>query len=65
MSSVYLAEHVLMQRRVAIKVLPKNRVEEPRIWPASIARPKLRRPWTIATSSAPTTSTTRRQCITW
>ena len=26
MSSVYLAEHVLMQRRVAIKVLPKNRV---------------------------------------
>ena len=28
MSSVYLAEHVLMQRRVAIKVLPKNRVED-------------------------------------
>ena len=26
MSSVYLAEHVLMQRRVAIKVLPKSRV---------------------------------------
>lgn len=26
MSSVYLAEHVLMQRRVAIKVLPKKRV---------------------------------------
>ena len=26
MSSVYLAEHVLMQRRVAIKVLPHNRV---------------------------------------
>jgi len=28
MSSVYLAEHVLMQRRVAVKVLPKTRVED-------------------------------------
>ena len=28
MSKVYLAEHVLMQRRVAIKVLPKNRVDD-------------------------------------
>jgi serine/threonine protein kinase len=28
MSNVYLAEHTLMQRRVAIKVLPKNRVED-------------------------------------
>ncbi len=28
MSAVYLAEHVLMQRRVAIKVLPKNRVAD-------------------------------------
>ena len=28
MSTVYLAEHVLMQRRVAIKVLPKNRVDD-------------------------------------
>ncbi len=28
MSSVFLAEHVLMQRRVAIKVLPKERVED-------------------------------------
>lgn len=28
MSSVYLAEHVLMQRRVAIKVLPKERVDD-------------------------------------
>ncbi|MDG2207145.1 MAG: serine/threonine-protein kinase [Pirellulales bacterium] len=28
MSSVYLADHVLMQRRVAIKVLPKGKVEE-------------------------------------
>jgi serine/threonine-protein kinase len=28
MSRVYLAEHVLMQRRVAIKVLPKDRVED-------------------------------------
>ena len=28
MSSVYLAEHVLMQRRVAIKVLPKHRVSD-------------------------------------
>jgi eukaryotic-like serine/threonine-protein kinase len=28
MSSVYLAEHVLMQKRRAIKVLPKNRVED-------------------------------------
>ena len=28
MSMVYLAEHVLMQRRVAIKVLPKSRVED-------------------------------------
>ncbi len=28
MSSVYLAEHVLMQRRVAIKILPKHRVED-------------------------------------
>lgn len=28
MSSVYLAEHVLMQRRVAIKVLPRNRVDD-------------------------------------
>ncbi|HYW81511.1 MAG TPA: serine/threonine-protein kinase [Thermoguttaceae bacterium] len=28
MSSVYLAEHVLMQRRVAIKVLPAKRVED-------------------------------------
>jgi serine/threonine protein kinase len=28
MSSVYLAEHVLMHRRVAVKVLPKDRVED-------------------------------------
>jgi serine/threonine protein kinase len=28
MSSVYLAEHVLMHRRVAIKVLPQNRVSD-------------------------------------
>ena len=28
MSNVYLAEHTLMERQVAIKVLPKNRVEE-------------------------------------
>ena len=28
MSTVYLAEHMLMQRRVAIKVLPKNRVDD-------------------------------------
>ena len=28
MSSVYLAEHTRMQRRVAIKVLPQNRVED-------------------------------------
>jgi serine/threonine protein kinase len=28
MSSVYLAEHVLMRRRVAIKVLPKQRVSD-------------------------------------
>ena len=28
MSSVYLAEHTLLQRRVAIKILPKNRVED-------------------------------------
>jgi eukaryotic-like serine/threonine-protein kinase len=28
MSTVYLAEHVLMQRRVAIKVLPKSRAED-------------------------------------
>ena len=28
MSSVYLAEHLLMHRRVAIKVLPKGRVED-------------------------------------
>ena len=28
MSSVYLAEHVLMQRRVAIKVLPQRRVDD-------------------------------------
>ncbi len=28
MSTVYLAEHVLMQRRVAIKVLPKQRVTD-------------------------------------
>ena len=28
MSSVYLAEHSLMQRRVAIKVLPKSRVDD-------------------------------------
>lgn len=28
MSMVYLAEHVLMQRRVAVKVLPKDRVED-------------------------------------
>lgn len=28
MSSVYLAEHLLMQRRVAIKVLPQSRVDD-------------------------------------
>ncbi len=28
MSTVYLAEHILMQRRVAIKVLPKQRVND-------------------------------------
>ena len=28
MSTVYLGEHVLMQRRVAIKVLPSNRVSD-------------------------------------
>ena len=40
MSSVYLAEHVLMQRRVAIKVLPQQprRTTRP-TWPASTARP--------------------------
>ena len=28
MSAVYLAEHVLMQRQVAIKVLPRRRVDD-------------------------------------
>jgi serine/threonine protein kinase len=28
MSSVFLAEHVLMQRRVAVKVLPKGRIDD-------------------------------------
>ena len=28
MSSVYLAQHILMQRQVAIKVLPKTRVDD-------------------------------------
>ena len=28
MSTVYLAEHMLMKRKVAIKVLPQNRVED-------------------------------------
>lgn len=28
MSTVYLAEHTLMQRQVAIKILPKNRVQD-------------------------------------
>ena len=28
MSHVYLAEHVLMRRRVAIKVLPKQRLKD-------------------------------------
>jgi len=28
MSSVYLAEHMLMQRRVAVKVLPRHRVDD-------------------------------------
>ena len=28
MSTVYLAEHVLMRRRVAIKVLPQQRVDD-------------------------------------
>ena len=28
MSSVYLAEHILMQRRVAVKVLPRKRLEK-------------------------------------
>jgi serine/threonine-protein kinase len=29
MSSVYLAEHMLMKRPVAVKVLPRNRVQDP------------------------------------
>ncbi len=29
MSSVYLAEHIHMRRRAAVKVLPKNRVHDP------------------------------------
>ncbi|MCH2131603.1 MAG: protein kinase, partial [Pirellulaceae bacterium] len=29
MSSVYLAEHILMKRPVAVKVLPRNRVQDP------------------------------------
>jgi serine/threonine-protein kinase len=49
MSSVYLAEHVLMQRRVAIKVLPKSRVDD----------------WIIPTLSGPMTSMTKRAPITW
>ncbi len=66
MSSVYLAEHVLMQRRVAIKVLPKApRQRQPRTWPASIARPRPPPPWTTATSSGPTTSTTKATSTTW
>ncbi len=64
MSSVYLAEHVLMQRRVAIKVLPKNRVPTPPISSDSTAKPRPPPPWIIATSSARMTWTTTAMCIT-
>jgi len=39
MSTVYLGEHVLMQRRVAIKVLPRNRVTDTSYLARFIARP--------------------------
>ena len=59
MSSVYLAEHVLMQRRVAIKVLPKHRRRTTVLpGPLPSARPRPSAAWTTATSCGPTTSTT-------
>ena len=65
MSSVYLAEHVLMQRRVAIKVLPKNRVTTRRTSPDSTARPRPPPRSIIATSSARTTWTTTATSTIW
>ena len=65
MGSVYLCEHKLMRRRVAVKVLPPPRPRTRPRWNASTARPAPSPPSTIPTSSAPTTSTRTRTCTSW
>ena len=63
MGSVYLCEHKLMRRRVAVKVLPDRQGRRPRRrWSASTARPAPSPPSTTPTSSAPTTSTRTTSC---
>ena len=62
MGSVYLCEHMLMRRRVAVKVLPTSKADDPASLTGSTARPAPSPPSTIPTSSAPTTSIRTRSC---
>ena len=66
MGTVYLCEHKLMRRRVAVKVLPTAQGRGlPRRWNASTARPVPSPRWITPTSSAPTTSTRTTSCTSW
>ena len=64
MSSVYLAEHVLMARRVAIKVLPKTDRRHVLSSPVPPRGPGCRGRWTTPTLFARTTSTAKATSIT-
>ena len=65
MSTVYLGEHVLMQRRVAIKVLPRQRVSDTSYLARFHREARAAAALDHATSSAPTTSTTTATSTTW
>ena len=65
MSTVYLAEHSKMQRLVAMKLLPKHRVNDSSYLRGSIARLKRRPSSIIRTSFAPTTSITKATITSW
>ena len=59
MSSVYLSEHPIMRRPVAIKVLPKSRVAKSSYLERFELEARAVAAWITPTSCAPTTSTTR------
>ena len=64
MSTVYLAEHTLMQRRVAIKVLPKKRLANA-VYLDRFIREAQAIASIIRILSGPTTSTVTRIFIIW